>query len=61
MEDSDDLQENGFGRMLEVKGGWSGLENMKRGTRKFKNNAKGRSFATKDFKVSRALRGGLIH
>lgn len=25
MEDSDDLQENGFGRMLEVEGGWSGL------------------------------------
>ena len=25
MEDSDDLQENGFGRILEVKGGWSVL------------------------------------
>ena len=25
MEVSDDLQENGFGRMLDVKGSWSGL------------------------------------
>ena len=25
MEDSVDLQENGFGRILEVKGGWSVL------------------------------------
>lgn len=55
------FKENGFGRMLEVKGGWStGLgEHRKRGTRKFKNNAS-RGLQQKII-VSRPLRGGLIH